>query len=323
MECGDASGTGFLDIRRRRWSQAVLRAIDPDRDLKACLPDLIAPGDPAGRATEEAAGEFGLPEGIPVSAGGGDNMMGAIGTGTNTPGSLTVSLGTSGTLYGYSDKPVIDPKGRVAAFCSSTGGWLPLVCTMNCTVATELVRGILGADLKKLEKLAARARPGCDGVVTLPFFNGERTPSLPNGRGCVMGLNPANFTRENLLRSSMESGVFGLKAGLDVFAQLGFSPGHIALIGGGSKSPLWRQITADIFDLPVVCPAEEEAAAFGACLQALWMLEGGRNLDEILEKHVSLDRRKSHRPDPKSVKAYRAAYERYKKYVEAVSPMFS
>ena len=139
MEAGDASGTGFLNIRDRTWSQEMLSAIDPDRDLSECLPPIRTEAGIMGYIQAEASRKTGLPEGIPVSTGGGDNMMGAIGTGNVSPGKVTMSLGTSGTVYAYSDKPVIDPRGEIAAFCSSTGGWLPLMCTMNCTVTTELM----------------------------------------------------------------------------------------------------------------------------------------------------------------------------------------
>ena len=141
-ECGDASGTALFDVRRRRWSAFACALVDPR--LERLLPPLRAPGEAAGRVSAAAAAAFGIPEGAAVSSGGGDNMMGAIGTGTVRDGFLTMSLGTSGTLYGYSDAPVVDPSGRLAAFCSSTGGWLPLLCTMNCTVASERTRALLG-----------------------------------------------------------------------------------------------------------------------------------------------------------------------------------
>jgi len=151
MEAGDASGTGFLDIRERQWSDKMLRAIDPNRELRDCLPDLRVANESIGTLLPSIAKELDLPLDIPVSIGGGDNMMGAIGTGNVVPGVVTVSLGTSGTVFAYTDKPIIDQKGNIAAFCSSTGGWLPLLCTMNCTVSTELMRNLLGAELASFE----------------------------------------------------------------------------------------------------------------------------------------------------------------------------
>jgi xylulokinase len=136
----------IFDVRKRKWSSQVCNYIDPD--LIKYLPPLIQSGDAAGRVSKTAAALYGIPEGTIVSSGGGDNMMSAIGTGTVRDGFLTMSLGTSGTLFGFSKKPVIDPTGDLAAFCSSTGGWLPLLCTMNCTVASEEFRTLFGLDVK-------------------------------------------------------------------------------------------------------------------------------------------------------------------------------
>ena len=160
MEAGEASGTGFLDIRTRAWSDNMLRAIDPDRDLSGCLPEVRLDTGFIGQLLPDRAATHGLPEGLPVSTGGGDNMMGAIGTGNVGPGVVTMSLGTSGTVYAYSDEPVIEPAGNIAAFCSSTGGWLPLMCTMNCTVTTELIRDLLHTDIGDFDKLVERAPRG-------------------------------------------------------------------------------------------------------------------------------------------------------------------
>ncbi|HUV54388.1 MAG TPA: xylulokinase, partial [Candidatus Krumholzibacteriaceae bacterium] len=153
MEYGDASGTALMNVRRRKWRKEVIDAIDPE--LIEWLPELKPSDRPAGVVTRRIASELGLGDDVLVSAGGGDNMMGAIGTGNTSPGKVTVSLGTSGTIYAYSDAPVVDPRGEVAAFCDSTNGWLPLVCTMNVTVATELVRGLLGLSHAELETVVS------------------------------------------------------------------------------------------------------------------------------------------------------------------------
>ncbi len=138
MEYGDASGTALMDVRKRRGAGTALRAIDAE--LAGKLPPLISSDQPAGRCRPTAARELGLNPDVVVSAGGGDNMMGAIGTGNTRPGVMTASLGTSGTIYACADKPVVDPQGEIAAFCDSTNRWLPLLCTMNVTVATEMMR---------------------------------------------------------------------------------------------------------------------------------------------------------------------------------------
>ena len=326
MEPGDASGTALLDIRERRWEGELLRILDPDRDLSSCLPRLINAGEKAGNIRPEAAAALGIPAGIPVSCGGGDNMMGAVGTGTTRDGVLTMSLGTSGTIYGYSDQPVIDPEGNLAAFCSSSGGWLPLLCTMNCTVASELMRELFNKDLKTLNDLAEAAPAGSEGIITLPFFNGERTPNFPRGKGCIVGMNGNNMKEGNILRSAMESAILGMKLGLDSFRKLGFQAREVRLIGGGSKSPLWRQITADLLDLPVKVPVIGEAAAFGGALQALWTMEasGGSagDINPLVDLHVSLEEEKTCLPRKEQTAVYRDVYARYSEYVEALSGLF-
>jgi xylulokinase len=322
MEYGDASGTGFLNIAKREWQTDLMKSVDPS--LPGKFPELIAPDAPAGTLLPDRARELGLPPGVPVSSGGGDNMMGAIGTGTIKNGVLTMSLGTSGTLYGYSNAPIVDPEGVLAAFCSSTGGWLPLLCTMNCTVATEMTRGLFQKDVKELDKLAASVPPGSNGVSMLPFFNGERVPNLPNGRASLMGFDNTNFTMENIVRASMEAAVFGMKTGLERFLELGFEAQEIRLIGGGANSALWRQITADIMGLPVVVPENKEAAAFGAALQALWMLEGGRQekLEKLTADHVKLKDGEKHIPDESVQGAYDDAYVQYLKYLYSLEHLY-
>jgi xylulokinase len=211
---------------------------------------------------------WGLSKGeVTVSAGGGDNMMGAIGTGNVQPGVVTVSLGTSGTVYAYAAEPVIDPQGEVAAFCDSTDRWLPLACTMNVTVATEQVRKMFGWSHEQMEAAIGEAAPGSDGLVFLPYLNGERTPSLPKGTGVLHGLNTSNMNPGNLARATMEGVTLGLAYGLGRFRELGIQPTEIRLTGGGSKSAIWRQLAADIFGVPTICLASAEGAALGAAIQ--------------------------------------------------------
>lgn len=325
MEFGDASGTALLDIKTRTWNKKLISILDPDKGL-SLFPKLIKANAVAGRVTAAAAKYFGIPQNIPVSSGGGDNMMGAIGTGTTESGFLTMSMGTSGTLYGYSDEPVIDKEGGLAAFCSSTGGWLPLLCTMNCTVASEQARGLFGRDLKTLAKKAELANPGSDGVITLPFYNGERTPNLPNASASVMGLDMTNAKEENVLRSSMESAVFAMKTGLESFERLGFKAKEIRLIGGGAKSPLWRQMAADILGVTIKVPIHEEAAALGAALQALWCLESLSNpnsdIRKITKEHVACDEKAVHHPDKSKKAIYDKTYAKYTAYVNALAPLY-
>ena len=323
MEMGDASGTGFLDIRKRTWSADMLRAIDPDRDLAECLPLPRSNNEAIGTVRRDIADELGIPAGIPVAIGGGDNMMGAIGTGNVRPGNMTMSLGTSGTVYAHADEPIIDADGEIAAFCSSTGGWLPLLCTMNCTVATELMRGLLGADLPDFERQIGSAPRGSAGILTLPFFNGERTPALPEARGCIVGLDSINVKPENLLRSAVEGATFALKSGIDKLGTLGVAAEDVVVTGGGSKSPAWRQLVADICNLPVTVYRQDEGAAFGAALQALQAIEPGAAITDVVDAHLARDEARCCEPSPAAVSDYADAYRGYRAAVEAITPLYS
>lgn len=310
-EFGDASGTGYFKVREREWSQLVLRAIDPDRDLLSCLPRLQHPAQPAGTLRPELARKWGIPATAVVSSGGGDNMMGAIGSGNVSAGLMTVSLGTSGTLYSYAGAPVIDPEGEIAAFCDSTGGWLPLGCTMNVTVATEMVRRqLLESDHAGLERAVQEVAPGCDGLILVPFLEGERMPPVPDGTGVFLGIRPATCTKAHLARAAMEGVTFGLRYGLDRFRSLGPQPTELRLIGGGAKSKTWRQMVADIFRTPVVCPTNEEGPAFGAALQAYWADRGGE-IAAICDEFVALNPETRHEPDPATSDRYQEVYEVY------------
>jgi len=331
-EYGDASGTALFDVRERKWSSAVCKHISPD--LEKWLPPLTSSEKTAGKVNKAAAELYGINEGTLVSSGGGDNMMSAIGTGTVRDGFLAMSLGTSGTLFGFSKKPVIDPSGNLAAFCSSSGGWLPLLCTMNCTVASEEMRGLLGLDVKSFDAQAANAPIGADGIVILPFFNGERTPNLPNGRASVNGITAANFKKENLARAALESAIFGMRIGLEGFIELGFKPKEIRLTGGGSKSPIWQNIAANVMNLPVRIPAGAEAAAMGSAIQALWCfmkqkLGDKKSVDEkksaatieaLADEHVALG--DTIKPDRKNAENYNRAYSEYSRYLGALSPLY-
>jgi xylulokinase len=238
-----------------------------------------------------------------------------------------MSLGTSGTLFGFSNTPVIDPTGNLAAFCSSSGGWLPLLCTMNCTVASEEFRALFGLDVKAFDTEAAKAPIGADGIVVLPFFNGERTPNLPNGRASVNGATSANFKRENLARASLEAAIFGMRIGMEGFSELGFKAREIRLIGGGAKSKIWQSIAANVMNLPVRVPKSDEAAAMGGAIQALWTLlkkdgVSDVSIESLVDEHVVLDGGATVNPDSASVTAYNAVYQEYAKYLAALGPLY-
>ena len=307
MEYGDASGTALLDVRKRKWSQAALDAIDPELGSK--LPPLLSSDKPAGALQPSTAKMLDLLPGILVSAGGGDNMMGAIGTGNTRPGVITASFGTSGTIYACADKPVVDPEGEIAAFCDSTNHWLPLLCTMNVTVATEMVRDDFGWSYEKFAAEAARVPAGSNGLLLLPYFEGERTPNVPDGTGVWFGVNKKTFEAGHFARASMEGVTLGMNYGLCRLAELGVKPTQIRATGGGAKSKVWRQIMADIFNTEVVTLKVAEGAAYGAALQALWCWrqQQGENvsISEITDQFVELNPGESAEPDETNAAAYR------------------
>ena len=299
MEFGDASGTGLLDVRTRKWHADLVAAVDPR--VAELLPPVGSSLERHGFLRGELAARWGLSDGVVVSAGGGDNMMGAIGTGNVRAGVVTASLGTSGTLFATADEPVVDQRGEVAAFCSSTDQWLPLVCTMNVTVLTEQVRKMFGWDHAQLEAAVASVPAGADGLLFLPYLNGERTPNLPAGRGVLHGMRMDNLSPAHLARAAVEGVTIGLGYGLRRFAELGVTPTEIRLTGGGSQSATWRQICADVFGVPVVCLHSAEGAALGAAIQAAAAAErdsGGATLEALADRLATLDENTRHLPNP-------------------------
>jgi xylulokinase len=268
MEYGDASGTGLMDVRTREWSKPILQFIDPK--LESVLPQLRSSKRPAGLLRSLLRKKWGLAEDALVSAGSGDNMMSAIGTGNIRPGVVTVSLGTSGTICAFSEEPVIDPKGEVAAFCDATDHWLPLTCTMNVAAAAEQVRQLFGWGVPEMEKQIEGVSAGAGGILFLPYLQGERTPNLPKGSGVFHGLTTENMKPNFIARAVVEGVTLGLAYGLRRFKELGIVPDEIRLTGGGSKSAIWRQIAADVLGLPTVALKVTEGAALGAAIHAAW-----------------------------------------------------
>jgi xylulokinase len=198
---------------------------------------------------------------------------------------------------------------------------------MNCTVASEEFRALFGLDVKAFDSEAARAPIGANGIVVLPFFNGERTPNLPNGRASINGVTAANFKRENLARAALESAIFGMRIGLEGFNTLGFKAKEIRLTGGGSKSPLWQNIAANVMNLPLRIPASSEAAAMGGAIQALWCLlrkTPGKKvtIEALTDEHVVLEGGTTIQPEKKNAALYDKAYAEYSRYLGALSPLY-
>ena len=312
MEYGDASGTALLDVRERIWCEPIVNFVADD--LAGKLPPPGSSRQPAGNVRDALLSEWGLAHPVIVSAGGGDNMMSAIGTGNIAPGVVTASLGTSGTLCAFSAAPVVDRAGEVAAFCDSTDHWLPLVCTMNVTLVTEAARHLFGWSHAACDEAVKSVRPGCDGLLLLPYLSGERTPNLPDGCGVLHGITTANFTPAHLVRAAMEGVTLGLGYGLQRLRELGVAPAEIRLTGGGSLSPAWRQICADIFGVPVVGLASGEGGGLGAALQAAWQYSRLRGEDgamsALVSRFVKCDESARALPGGDAVEIYRGLLER-------------
>jgi xylulokinase len=311
MEYGDASGTALLDVPKRKWSAAALEAVDSD--LAGKLPSLMTSDHAVGTLQPATARQLDLRPDVLVSAGGGDNMMGAIGTGNTRPGIVTASFGTSGTIYACADKPVVDPQGEIAAFCDSTNRWLPLLCTMNVTVATEIMRLDFGYSHEMFASKAGNVPAGSHGLLLLPYLEGERTPNIPDGTGVMIGINQRTFSASHYCRAAMEGVTLGMNYGLRRLAQLGVNAKQIRATGGGAKSKLWRQIMADIFNAEVVTLKVTEGAAYGAALQALWCwrLQQGEkvSISDITDEFVELNRNETAEPDKRNVDVYRELQE--------------
>lgn len=271
-EPGDASGTAYFDVRTRRYSEEVLAAIDDAREWSRTLPPIVPSLSIVGTLRREAAELLGVDAGVPVSAGGGDNMSAAIGCDVLSEGPVAVSLGTSGTVFAYRAVPAVDPRGEAAAFCDSTGGWLPLGCTLNCTSATEWVRELFAMDHADLDAAVAG---GARGLSFLPYLSGERTPNRPEGAGVFVGLR-AGHGRDPIACAVVEGVTFGIAYALEALRRAGVTSAEVTLIGGGSASNAWAQLCADILELPVVRPTIVEAAASGAARQAQWAVDSQR-----------------------------------------------
>jgi len=318
---GDASGIGVLDLTTRSFRDDLCDFVDPK--FRRVLPTIVDPasdGGVLGTVTAEASRGWldGLiPSGAMVSVGSGDNMMSALGAGCVDPGDLVVSLGTSGTVFGYSSTPVIDATGAVAPFCDATGGYLPLLCTMNCTKVVEEPLLWYDRDHAQMVELARSVPPGCDGVRFLPYITGERTPNWPHATGAVVGIRPGSLVNPGVTyRAAMEGATYSLLAGAKRMSELGMpAPREVKVVGGGAKSPLWRQILADAFDVPVRRFREAESAALGAATQAAAAAEGVDAKAYVRANLASSraggseEEEEVHSPVPEAVEALRAGYE--------------
>ena len=263
---GDASGTGYWSPSIGAYRFDLLAIVDADRDWTDVVPEVVG-GD-------VVVGEW---QGAAVAPGTGDNMAGALGVGLRA-GDVAVSIGTSGTVYAVSETATADASGAVAGFADATGRFLPLVCTLNATRVTEVVRRLLDVDHDHFDELALAAPPGAGGVTLLPYLDGERTPNRPGATGVLTGLR-GDLDRPRLARAAVEGVVCGLLDGLDALSAFAPTDGRLVVVGGGARSKAYRQVLADLTGRPVVVPHTPEQVAAGACVQAAAVLSGAAPAD--------------------------------------------
>ncbi|MCW5776149.1 MAG: xylulokinase [Phycisphaeraceae bacterium] len=276
-DVGDGAGTLLLDVDRRTWNIEAMRLFDIDPTL---LPPVLESAAPAGTVTAWAAAQTGLPAGIPVAAGSGDNQCGAVGAGVVEAGVALATLGTSGVLYAHANSPRRDlgpderSVGRIHTMCASdghvarTGQWCLTGCMLSAGGSLQWVRDRLfpGESVESLIADAANAPPGCEGLVFLPHLTGERCPHPdPLARGAWVGLT-SRHSRAHLVRSVLEGVTFTMRSILDIFIEAGIDASTVRLGGGGARSKFWRQMQADIYARPVCLPNTEEGPALGAAL---------------------------------------------------------
>ena len=266
-DASDASGTLLLDLKERTWSGEILDALEIPIDW---LPRVFEGPDRTGSVRQDASSELGLPDQVPVAAGGGDNAAAAVGNGIIRDGLASCSIGTSGVLFAHSDTLAPDPSGRLHAFCHSVPDRYHLMgVTLSAGGALRWWRDLVGkADYEELSELASQAPPGAEGLLFLPYLTGERTPHLdPGARGAFFGLT-SRHNMAHLTRAVMEGVAFSLRDSLEIMVGLGTNPTQIRATGGGARSPLWRQLLADVFGRPIVRTMTDEGPASGAALLA-------------------------------------------------------
>jgi len=320
VDMADASGMALLDVANRRWSAAVLQELDIPEEW---LPRLYEGPAVTGIVNEQAAAETGLKAGLPIVGGGGDQAAQATGVGAVDPGVVALTVGTSGVVFAPLASYAYEPDGRLHAFCHSIPGrWHFMGVMLSAAGSLQWYRDTLapGADFGTLTDEAAPIQPGCEGLIFLPYLTGERTPHPdPLARGAFVGLT-ARHSRAHLTRAVMEGVAFGLR---DSFELIKASPAgiinEVRISGGGAKSPVWRQIFADVLGVPLIVTEAIEGAAYGAALLA--GVGGGiwSNAAEAAQATVKL----GERVDPSSqASAYQSAYALYRDLYPILKPVF-
>ena len=305
-EPSDNSGTNLFNLEQKVWDEEILGALELPPTL---FPPVVASHEVTGRLKREVAQQTGLPDGLPVVAGAGDNAAAATGLGLSSrhPGRGNVSLGTSGVLFAPLDEPEPDPEGRVHLFCHADGGYNLLGVTLAAAGSLQWYRDTFApnASFTELTGLAAESAPGANGVTFKPYLAGERTPHLdPDLRGSWTGLSLAT-TQGDVVRAVLEGVAFSLRDALDIIRPLA-SLDELLITGGGAKSKLWLQIVADVLELPLVRPKQNQGAAYGAALLAM------QGVGRVERAAGAANTEVEERYKPGSAEAYVEGLERYR-----------
>src|SRR2546426_355158 len=325
-EVSDASGTLLLDVVHRCWSKKILSALGIDAKL---LPRVYESPEVTGQITRETALVTGLAPGTPVVGGGGDQASSAVGNGIVLPGLTSATLGTSGVIFAYTDKPKLDPRGRIHTFCHAVPGkWHVMGVTQGAGLSLRWFRDQLAATEARyaertgedaydlFARQASTVPPGSDGLLWLPYLMGERTPHLdPDARGAWFGLTAAH-TRAHLIRSIFEGVAFSLRDSLEIFKELAIPVEEVRASGGGSRSFLWREIQADVYAKPLVTLRTSEGSAFGAALLAGVGAKVYSSVEESASQAIEVRERMF--PVPDRVAIYERQYQVYRNFYPTV-----
>lgn len=320
MDKAGGSGTLLFDIRARDWSGKVIETLEIDAGW---LPQTSEGTAVTGRIAAQAAQATGLRAGTPVVAGGGDQEAGAVGTGTVAEGIVSLSLGTSGVVFSSADQPIIEPHGRLHAFCHAVPGrWHLMGVMLSAGGSLRWYRDTVApdTDFNSLVEPAASVRPGSDGLLFLPYLTGERTPHPdPLARGAFVGLT-VRHTQAHLTRAVLEGVAFGLRDSFELMKRAGLADiTQVRITGGGARSPLWRQILADVFQVELVTVNTTEGPAYGAALLAATGAGVFPDVASACEATIQITGRTT--PDPGST-IYQEMYPLYRELYPALRPSF-
>jgi xylulokinase len=321
MDKADGSGTLLFDLAARNWSKDVLAKLDIPA---AWLPPTFEGPEVTGKITAEAAAETGLAVGTPVTAGGGDQAAGAVGAGAVKPGVVALTLGTSGVVFASTDKPLVEPQGRLHAFCHALPAtWHFMGVTLSAAGSLQWYHDTLAPDesFDALMAEAAEAPAGSEGLLFLPYLSGERTPYPdPLARGSFVGLT-VRHTRAHLTRAVLEGVAFSMRDCFGLLAHAGLGTvGEVRVAGGGAKSPLWRKICASVLAVDLVTVNSTEGGAFGAALIA--GVAGGAWPDVPTACAATIEVTGRDTPDPAWRAAYEGLYPEYQALYGALKPTF-